>query len=189
MTVLLVVTDFDPLSLAARSQGARLWALDGVFLEGHMRRREFITLIGATAALPLKVRAQPAKVARIGFLSLAPASALADQVEAFKAGLRDLGYVEGRNIVIEFRWAETVDELLPNAAELVSRNVDVIVAPSSTEVEPARQATKTIPIVFAQHADPVGLGARGGSCAAWREHYRDVDGSDRACRKATRDFN
>jgi putative tryptophan/tyrosine transport system substrate-binding protein len=87
-----------------------------------------------------------------------PASAWADQVEAFKAGLRDLGYVEGRNIVIEFRWAESPDQLLAFAAELVRMNVDVIVAPASTEVEPARQATKTMPIVFAQHADPVGLG-------------------------------
>jgi putative tryptophan/tyrosine transport system substrate-binding protein len=123
-----------------------------------MRRRELITLIGAAAAWPLAVRAQRAKVARIGFLGVGPASAWADQVEALKAGLRDLGYVEDRNIVIEQRWAESPGELPALAAELVRMNVDIIVAPASTEVEPARQATKTIPIVFAQHADPVGVG-------------------------------
>jgi putative tryptophan/tyrosine transport system substrate-binding protein len=72
--------------------------------------------------------------------------------------LRQLGYVEGKNIVIEFRWAETVDQLHELAVELVRTNVDVIFAMSSTEVEATRQATKTIPIVFATHADPVGLG-------------------------------
>jgi putative ABC transport system substrate-binding protein len=72
--------------------------------------------------------------------------------------LRDLGYVEGKNIVIEFRWAERVDQLPELAAELVRMNVDVIFASSSTQVEAARQATKTIPFVFANHADLVGLG-------------------------------
>ena len=80
-------------------------------------------------------------------------------MEALLAGLRDLGDVEGNNIVIEFRWATSTDQLSQFAAELVRLNVDVIIAPASTEVEPARQATKTIPIVFTQHADPVGLSA------------------------------
>ena len=83
---------------------------------------------------------------------------LSRRVEALRTGLRALGYVEGKNIVIEFRWAETVDQLSELAAELVRMNVDVIFATSSTEVEAVRQATKTIPIVFATHADPVGLG-------------------------------
>jgi ABC-type uncharacterized transport system substrate-binding protein len=125
-----------------------------------MKRREFISLLGgASAAWPLAVRAQqPAKVARIGFLNLAPASAWSRRVEALRAGLRDLGYVEGKDIVIEFRWAETVEQLPELAAELVRLNVDVIFAPSSTFVEAARQATKTIPIVFSNHADPIGTG-------------------------------
>ena len=126
-----------------------------------MRRREFIFLLGTTAAAtwPLAAGAQqPAKVPRIGFLRFGPASANAGRVEALRAGLRQLGYVEGKNIVIEFRWAETVDQLPELAAELVRMNTDVIFAMSSTEVEPTRQATKTIPIVFALHADPVGLG-------------------------------
>jgi len=125
----------------------------------HLRRREFITLLGGMAAWPLPLRAQQsAKVPRIGFLRFGPASANAGRVEALRAGLRQLGYVEGKNIVIEFRWAETVDQLPELAAELVRMNADVIFAMSSTEVEATRQATKTIPIVFATHADPVGLG-------------------------------
>jgi putative ABC transport system substrate-binding protein len=79
-------------------------------------------------------------------------------VEVLRAGLRDLGWVEGKNIVIEFRWADTVQQLPELAADLVRMNVDVIFASSSTMVEPARQATKTIPIVFSNHADPLGSG-------------------------------
>jgi putative tryptophan/tyrosine transport system substrate-binding protein len=122
-----------------------------------MRRRQFISLLGgAAAAWPLAARAQlRSKVARIGFLGLAPEFS---GVEALRAGLRDLGYIEGGNMIIEWRWAEKVDQLPTLAAELVAQHVDVIVAPSSTFVEAARQATTTIPIVFAVHADPVGLG-------------------------------
>ena len=124
-----------------------------------MERRGFITLVGCAAAYPLAARAQqPTKVARIGHLDLGPASARTSRVEALRAGLRDLGYVEGKNIVIEFRWADGVQQLPELAAELARMNVDVIFAPSSTMVEPARRATKTIPIVFANHADPIGSG-------------------------------
>jgi putative tryptophan/tyrosine transport system substrate-binding protein len=124
-----------------------------------VKRREFITLLGGAAGWPLAARAQqPAKVARIGYLGLGPASAWSSRVEALRAGLRDLGWVEGRNIVIEFRWADRVEQLPGLAAELVRMHVDVIFAPSSTMVEPARQATKTIPIVFSNHADPIGTG-------------------------------
>src|ERR1700730_8455384 len=123
---------------------------------GQLKRRHFVTLLGGAAAWPLAARARDAKkIPRIGFLGLAPEFSGA---EAMRAGLRDLGYVEGRSIVIEWRWAEKVDQLPELAAELVRMNVDVIVAPSSTFVEAARQATTTIPIVFAVHADPVGLG-------------------------------
>jgi putative ABC transport system substrate-binding protein len=125
-----------------------------------MKRRQFITLLGgAAAAWPLAARAQqPAKVPRIGFLGFGTAVAWAPRVEAFRAGLRDLGYVEGKNLVVEFRWSEKSDQLLEMAIELVRMNVDVIFTISSTEVEAARQATKTIPIVFGTHADPVGVG-------------------------------
>src|SRR6516164_8006779 len=124
-----------------------------------MRRRDFITGIVGSTAMPLVVRAQqPAKIACIGFLGLGPPAAQSNRVKALRAGLRDLGYIDGKNIVIEFRWADTVEQLPELAAELVRMNVDVIFATSSTQVEPARQATKTIPIVFATHADPVGIG-------------------------------
>jgi putative tryptophan/tyrosine transport system substrate-binding protein len=125
-----------------------------------IRRREFIvTLGGAVAALPLAARAQQAdKLPTIGFLALGLPSAYARRIEALRKGLRDLGYTEGKNIVIAFRWADNVDQLPAFAAELVRMNVDVIFANSSTLVEPARQATKTIPIVFSNHADPIGTG-------------------------------
>jgi putative tryptophan/tyrosine transport system substrate-binding protein len=125
-----------------------------------MKRREFITLLGGTAAAwPLAARAQePTKIARIGHLDVGPASARASRVEALRVGLRDLGWVEGKNIAIEFRWADRTEQLPQLAGELVRMNVDVIFAPSSTMVEPARQATTTIPIVFSNHGDPIGLG-------------------------------
>jgi putative tryptophan/tyrosine transport system substrate-binding protein len=121
-------------------------------------RRELLAALGGAAAWPVAVRAQQPKLARIGFLGPAPASTYSPRVEALRAGLRDLGYVEGKNLIFEFRWAERVEQLPELAAELVRMNVDIILAVSSTFVEPARQATKTIPIVFAFHADPVGVG-------------------------------
>jgi putative ABC transport system substrate-binding protein len=125
-----------------------------------MNRRAFMSLVGGAAAVwPLAARAEPAaKLARVGFLGLAPASAFATRVDALRGGLHDLGYTEGRNIVIEFRWAKTVDDLPEVAAEFVRMKVDIVFAPVSTFVAPARSATRTIPIVFASHADPVGLG-------------------------------
>jgi putative ABC transport system substrate-binding protein len=125
-----------------------------------MRRRELMKFAGsALIAWPAMARAQQAtKVPRLGFLGFGNAAASANRVEALRAGLRDLGYIEGKNLVVVFRWMETVEHLQEAAAELVGMNVDVIFATSSTEVEPARRATKTIPIVFATHADPIGLG-------------------------------
>jgi putative ABC transport system substrate-binding protein len=105
-----------------------------------MRRRDFIAgIAGSAAAWPLAARAQQsATVSRIGFLMFDPGSAYADRGEALRAGLRQLGYVEGKNITIEFRLAKTVNQLPELAAELVRMNVDVIFALSSTEVEAAR---------------------------------------------------
>jgi ABC-type uncharacterized transport system substrate-binding protein len=122
-----------------------------------VKRREFITVLGgAAAAWPHAARAeQRAKLPLIGFLGLVPEQIAGD---GLRAGLRDLAYIEGSNIVIEWRWAQNVGELPALAAELARMPVDVIFAPSSTFVEAARQATTTIPIVFAVHADPVGLG-------------------------------
>ena len=112
-----------------------------------MKRREFMTLLGGAAAWPLTARAQQAgKVARIGFLASGSVSSWTTRVEAFRSGLAELGYVEGKNIAIEFRYAETVDELRTLVAELVAVSVDVILASSSNQVEPARQVTQKIPI-------------------------------------------
>src|SRR5713101_3684978 len=127
---------------------------------GTMRRREVIAFAGtALFAWPLVARAQQrAKIARLGYLGFGTPAASANRVEALRAGLRDLGYVEGKNLVIEFRWSGTVEQMHEAAAELARMKVDVIFASSSTEAEPARRASSTIPIVFATHADPVGVG-------------------------------
>jgi putative ABC transport system substrate-binding protein len=118
-----------------------------------------IIFILSVILAPLIAEAQQeGKVYRIGFLRFGPAAASVGRVEALRTGLRELGYVEGKNIVIEFRYAETADQLSRLAAELVRMKVDIIFASSSTEVEPLRQVTKTIPIVFATHADPVSVG-------------------------------
>jgi putative ABC transport system substrate-binding protein len=121
-----------------------------------MNRRESIIALVALGAVPLAAEAQQAaKIARIGYLSpnLATGPHLRD---AFRQGLRDLGYVEGRNVVIEYRDAEGKFERLPAlAAELVALKVDVIVAPGALAALAAKQATKTIPIVFTAAADPV----------------------------------
>jgi putative ABC transport system substrate-binding protein len=125
-----------------------------------MRRREVIGFAGTVLfGWPLIARAQQqAKIARIGFLGFGPPAASAPVVEALRAGLRDLGYVEGKNLMIEFRWSGTVEQMHEAAIELARMKVDIIFAGSSTQSEPARRATSTIPIVFATHADPVGLG-------------------------------
>jgi putative ABC transport system substrate-binding protein len=121
-----------------------------------MNRRAFITLLGGAAAWPIAAGAQHA--AKIGYLGSGTASANATRVEALRGGLRELGWVEDRNVVIEFRWADDVAQLPALAAELARMKVDVIFANSSTQVEAARQATQAIPIVFANHADPIGVG-------------------------------
>jgi putative tryptophan/tyrosine transport system substrate-binding protein len=125
-----------------------------------MRRRDFIRAVGTGAvAWTTAERARgQGKIWQIGFLGLAPSSAWVSQIDALRDGLRDLGYVEGKNINIEYRWADKVDQFGKLADEFVRLNVNVIIAPASTQVGPARAATSTIPIVFTQHADPVGLG-------------------------------
>ena len=125
-----------------------------------MKRRAFVFSLAGALAAPLVSFAQQtqARVARIGFLGLPTAAVWASKIEALRAGLRDLGYVEGKNLVIEFRWAEGKYERLPGlAAELVRLNVDVIVTHAiGTRV--AKQATTTIPIVIAATGDAVASG-------------------------------
>jgi len=125
-----------------------------------MRRRDFFRAVGSTAAWPFAARAQtPMKVARIGFLGPGYSATSALRVERMWAGLRDLGYVEGKNIVIESRWAEGNYDRLPElAAELVRLNVDVLVTYGTPGVLAAKQATTTIPIVMVVVADAIRSG-------------------------------
>jgi len=125
-----------------------------------MKRREFITFLGgAAAALPLAaVRAQQA-MRVVGFLGGAAPAGYAVLIEAFRSGLRDHGYIEGQNIRIEYRWAQTQYENLPAlAADLVQRKVDVIVTQGTPAALAAKQATTKIPIVMAIVGDPVDSG-------------------------------
>ena len=126
-----------------------------------MRRRELISLLGGAAAWPLAARAQQpsAKVFRIGFLGLLNAGSLPKRPEAFRAGLRDLGYQEGRDFVIEYRWADGNYDRLPTLVEdLIRLKVDVIVTHGTPGVLAAKQATTTIPIVMAVVGDALGSG-------------------------------
>ena len=127
-----------------------------------MKKAAVPSILVVVALLALGVIAeaqQPKKVPRIGFLGASSASVLAARIEAFRQGLRDLGYVEGKNIVIEWRSAEgKLDRLPALAAELVRLKVDVIVTTGPAPTRPAKEATSTIPIVMAFDNDPVGNG-------------------------------
>src|SRR4029453_3645311 len=123
-------------------------------------RAFIVTLAGGLLAASLGAEAQHAgKSTRIGFLSPASATTNPHVLEAFRQGLRDLGYGEGQNLVVEYRWANGRGERLPDlAAELVNLKVDVIVASGTPAPLAAKNATKTIPIVMASAGDPVGTG-------------------------------
>ena len=124
-----------------------------------MRRRQLITLIGGAAASPRFARAQqPVRIRRIGYLCLTSATQHERLSDAFRASLRELGYVEGRNLYIEFRFAEgDADHLRALASELAALNVDVLVT-YATGVVAAKRATSTIPIVMLTNADAVATG-------------------------------
>jgi putative ABC transport system substrate-binding protein len=129
-------------------------------MSGQFRRREFITLLGGAAAWPLAARAQQAgKQPIIGYLGANTPSAESQRIAAFLQRLRELGWIEGRTITMEVRWAEGRNERFAEiAAEFVRLKVDVIVVAGIAAVVAAKQAASMIPIVFAVAGDPVGSG-------------------------------
>ena len=140
-----------------------------------MKRREFITLLGGAAAWPLAVRAQQlVKLRTIGFSGQSTRSAESELVAAFTQRLRELGWIEGRTITIEYRWSEgRAERFVQIAAEFVRLKVDVIVTSGTPQALATKQATSVIPIVFARVGNPVAnglvasLGRPGGTSPAY----------------------
>ena len=139
----------------------RFWNSRSANWKSKIENLKFGLLVGAmlfALCVPSDAQ-QPARVPRIGFLSAVPLSSMSARVEALRQGLRELGYVEGQNIVLEYRFAEgKADQVSDNAAELVRLKVDAIVTAGATDTRAAMKATSTIPIVMAFDSDPVGSG-------------------------------
>jgi ABC-type uncharacterized transport system substrate-binding protein len=125
-----------------------------------MRRREFITLLGGTAAWPLAARAQQPAMPIVGFVSGRSAEASVRQAAAFRKGLNEIGFVESQNVMVEYHWLEGQYNRLPSLmADLVRRRVAIVATPSSNPATlAAKAATTSIPIVFGVGEDPVRLG-------------------------------
>jgi len=150
-----------------------------------MRRRQFITLLGGAAATwPLAARAQqPAKIPRIGFLGNSTATMEANLIGPLRDGLRELGYEEGRNVIIEFRWADgKYDQFPALVAELLAAKVDVIITAGTPATLAIKKGTSTVPLVFIAVGDPVGtgvvpnLGRPGGNITGLSSIAPDLEG-------------
>ena len=130
----------------------------------RLKRREFITLLGGASAWPLTARAQPSgRVYRIGVLETAPVASNAANFDALRKGLRELGYVEGQNLILYYRSVDGRPERFPQlAAELLRLNVDLIVTRGTPAVMAAKNATRTVPIVMAASGEPVAVGVVAG---------------------------
>ena len=152
---------FDPKRTIAFFQYAGLSRYDGWSEpRGHqMRRREFITILSGAAFLPLAARAQQAALPVVGFINAASAQNYSRQLAAFLKGLGETGHTAGRNVAIEYRWADGHnDRLSAMLADLVHRQVAVIAATSTPAAVASKSATTTIPIVFETGGNPIQLG-------------------------------
>src|SRR6476659_5978224 len=149
-----------------------------------MQRREFITLLsGIVAALATARAQQPAKIPRIGFLGNSTATMEANLIGPLRDGLRELGYEEGRNVIIEFRWADgKYDQFPALVAELLAAKVDVIITAGTPATLAIKKATSTVPLVFIAVGDPVGtgvvpnLGRPGGNITGLSSIAPDLEG-------------